>query len=361
MTDRAPQTGKEPWLAVILTMSVFPGIGQIYAGQVLKGLILAITIAVSFGLGSWLFFGPTGSILVGMSLLLASSILFVFSIFDAYYCARKANDAEFEALRKREKDPWFAVFLARFFPGLGHLYIGKWLVAILLFFLTIAIAIMSAGVPWAFVLFLGLLYLSAYHAYVASPTRRPKSQRLILGIFAILLLSRLVNVTIIELASRAGYPTDIATALSIRQAYYLPSSTMNPTLQIGDRVMVDKAIYRTASPQRGDIIVFEAPLDEEVEGAFIKRIVGLPGETVEIQAGVVYIDGQPLEEDYTTIPIQDIQEDYSPVEVPPNAYYVLGDHRNNSYDSRFFGSVPQDNITGKAITIFWPINRSGSI
>ncbi|MBE9101589.1 signal peptidase I [Vacuolonema iberomarrocanum] len=361
MIDRAPQTGKEPWLAVLLTAIVFPGIGQIYAGKLFKGLILAIATPALFGSGLWLIVGSTGSVWVGLLLLLASNILYVFSIFDAYHCARKVNDAEFEALRKREKDPWFAVFLSRLFPGLGHLYIGKWLVAMLLFFLAIAIAIMSAGVPWAFVLFFGLLYLSAYHVYVSSPTRRPKSQRLILGICAILLLSQLVNFAIEELASRAGYPTDIATVLSIRQSYYIPSSGMSPTLQIGDRIMVDKAIYRTASPQRGDIVVFDLPSEQEIEGTLVQRIIGLPGETVEIQAGAVYIDGQPLEENYTTAPIQDIQEDYSSVEVPPNTYYLLGDNRNNSFDSRFYGFLPQDSIIGKVMKIFWPINRSGGV
>jgi len=147
----------------------------------------------------------------------------------------------------------------------------------------------------------------------------------------------------------------------VAEARYIPSGSMLPTLQINDRLIIDKISYDFRNPKRGDIVVF-SPTDtlkkQNFKDAFIKRVIGLPGETVEVRDGLVYVNGQPIQEKY----VED-QPNYrfGPVTVPPNQYLVLGDNRNNSYDSHYWGFVPRPNIIGRAVVRFWPLNRVGEI
>ncbi len=134
MSNPQSITGKEPWLAVILS-GIFPGLGQIYAGKTIKGLCLIFIALILIGLSSFLILSPTGSIRLGIQLLIGFSLFYIFSLFDAYRCAVKSNSREFERLRKNEKDPWLAVFLTGLFLGLGHAYQEQWGVVILFFLL----------------------------------------------------------------------------------------------------------------------------------------------------------------------------------------------------------------------------------
>ncbi|MBO3458370.1 signal peptidase I [Aetokthonos hydrillicola Thurmond2011] len=143
----------------------------------------------------------------------------------------------------------------------------------------------------------------------------------------------------------------------VAEARYIPSGSMEPTLQINDHLVIDKISYDFENPQRGDIIVFNPTktlLEEDYHSAFIKRIIGLPGEKVEVKNGVLYINEHPLKEKYIAA-----KPDYQwgPVIVPPDSYVVLGDNRNNSYDSHYWGFVPRQNIIGRAIIRYWPISR----
>jgi signal peptidase I len=154
-------------------------------------------------------------------------------------------------------------------------------------------------------------------------------------------------------------------ALGIRtfvaEARYIPSGSMLPTLEINDRLIVDKVSYHFQNPQRKDIIVFNPThrLEEQnYHDAFIKRIIGLPGETIAIKDGQVYVNGRPLQEKYVR---ESPQYPYGPVTVPPNSYLVLGDNRNNSYDSHYWGFVPREKIIGRATVRFWPPNRIGGL
>lgn len=159
----------------------------------------------------------------------------------------------------------------------------------------------------------------------------------------------------------------IVLALGIRtfvaEARWIPSESMVPTLQKYDKLIVDKLSYHFTDPQRGDIVVF-SPTDEikkenpNLKDAFIKRIIGQPGDKVEVKGERVYVNDQPLRENYIEAPPE---YQYGPVVVPPNSYLVLGDNRNNSYDSHFWGFVPRDNIIGRAIVRFWPPNRIGEL
>lgn len=170
----------------------------------------------------------------------------------------------------------------------------------------------------------------------------------------------------------------ILLALGIRtfiaEPRYIPSGSMLPTLQINDRLIIDKLSYRFSIPQRGDIVVFsptEELKKEQYHDAFIKRVIGLPGDKVELREGKVYINSQPLSEDkyFSTPQATSIDVCNSsnprflaqPQTIPPNSYLVLGDNRNNSYDSRCWGVVPRDNLIGRAVFRIWPLTNLGTI
>jgi signal peptidase I len=168
---------------------------------------------------------------------------------------------------------------------------------------------------------------------------------------------------VIEIAKTLA--TAFVLAIGIRtlvaEARYIPSSSMEPTLEINDRLIIEKISYRFRTPQRGDVVVF-SPTDklreQNFKDAFIKRVIGLPGETVQVKGGKVYINGTALREKY----IEESPEyKYGPVTVPTDQYLVLGDNRNNSYDSHYWGFVPRKNLIGRAVVRFWPLDRLGSI
>ena len=139
------------------------------------------------------------------------------------------------------------------------------------------------------------------------------------------------------------------------ETFVVLGPSMEPTLHDLERLFVNKLVYRLQGPEHGDIIVFAYPRDPSRD--FIKRVIGLPGQTVEIQDGRVYIDGEFIVENYISFP--DPNGNYGEVEVPEAHVFVMGDNRRNSEDSRFFGFVPYSNIRGKAFLIYWPINRFG--
>jgi len=157
------------------------------------------------------------------------------------------------------------------------------------------------------------------------------------------------------------------------QAFKIPSGSMLETLQIGDHLLVTKfaydirlpsnvfldttdgkVLYQTGDPERGDIIVFKFPEDEKKD--FIKRVIGLPGETIEIKDKVVFIDGTPIDEPYvhhTKYTIQPIRDNFGPYTIPEDNVFVMGDNREGSYDSRWWGPVKREKIVGKALVIYW--------
>jgi len=157
------------------------------------------------------------------------------------------------------------------------------------------------------------------------------------------------------------------------QAFKIPSGSMKPTLLIGDHLLVCKFYYGTKipfinkfivrfnSPKHGDIIVFIYPLENK---DFIKRIIGLPGDEIEIINKTVYVNGKPYSDSrvfhsdsYIQPKIKGPRDNFGPVILPPNKYFVMGDNRDESYDSRFWGFVDQDSIKGKAFIIYWSWER----
>jgi signal peptidase I len=147
----------------------------------------------------------------------------------------------------------------------------------------------------------------------------------------------------------------------VAEARYIPSSSMEPTLEINYRLIIEKISYHFRSPERGDVVVFsptEKLREQNFKDAFIKRVIGLPGETVEVKGERVYINGKALKEQYIK---ESPEYQYGPIVVPEGQYLVLGDNRNNSYDSHYWGFVPKENLIGRAMVRFWPFNRLGSI
>ena len=154
--------------------------------------------------------------------------------------------------------------------------------------------------------------------------------------------------------------------LFIIQAFRIPSGSMIPTLRIGDQILVsklsyglknpfhDRYLFRTGSPKRGDVVVFKYPKDESKD--FIKRVVGIPGDHIVIRKKQIFVNGVLQKEPY--IQILDPTTDQSPrdnfeTKVPPHSYFVMGDNRDDSYDSRFWGFVKSRKIVGRAILIYW--------
>jgi signal peptidase I len=141
------------------------------------------------------------------------------------------------------------------------------------------------------------------------------------------------------------------------QAFYIPSESMTPTLKVRDRVLVNKLSYHMHAVHRGDIVVFERPPGEglgEVQiKDLIKRVVGLPGQTVEGRDGRVWVDGRELQEPYVH---GAITTPFPATKLSPHHYWVMGDNRINSRDSRFFGAIDRDLIVGRAFVRVWPLS-----
>jgi len=213
--------------------------------------------------------------------------------------------------------------------------------------------------------------------------------------------SRAVPATEVEVGERAA-PRSFAAELPVLiliafvlavllktflvQAFYIPSGSMEPTLAVGDRVLVNKVIYDLRDPRRGEVIVFgedaiavgddtEGPLRRfarslaaglglaaPAEKDFIKRVIGLPGDTIEQREGQIYINGDPLAETTVAeggyISARDPQNDFGPLTVPEREYFVMGDNRPNSSDSRFsLGTIPRDDVVGRAFVVIWPFDH----
>lgn len=145
------------------------------------------------------------------------------------------------------------------------------------------------------------------------------------------------------------------------EARQIPSGSMIPTLQIGDRLLVDKITYKFGELNRKDIIVFAPPPEAQVgeqKNDYIKRIIGLPGDEIEVTEGKVYLNGKEQKEPYIN---QQPTYNYGPAIVPEGELFVMGDNRNNSFDSHAWGFLPTNNVKGRAFFRFWPPNRMGVI
>lgn len=262
---------------------------------------------------------------------------------------------------------WIAGLLSMVQPGLGQIYNGQAKKGITLFFLQSFLAIplpLLVRYPsvLAFVTFC-LLLLSVYIGVMVD---------------AILNARRIGNNYLLKSYNRAFVyiGTFIAVAVIanigsftiknyIVQAYKIPAASMEPTLLIGDHILVDKLGSSSKNPERGDIIVFEYPGDSEKE--FIKRVVGIGGDTIDIRDKKLYVNSVLVKSDYaihTDAKIfpkgEERRDNYGAVTVPPNSFFVLGDNRDRSFDSRYWGFVEKSRIRGIARCIYWSWDSKNS-
>jgi signal peptidase I len=357
--DRRLSGNKEPWLAVNLSL-VFAGLGQLYVGKDVRGYVL-LTCQVSIvTIGCWLVLAPSGDATVGQGLLVLFLAIHMWNLYDAHRCARVMNNVEYERARREAADPWLAVLFTRICPGIGHLYTGRWLIGTILTLLTVTFMfgsrIVSEYSYWIDVVVSGYQGIAMYHAYGTAPYRREAS-RTSIALFAMAMV--LIGVTY-----DAGESV-------IRERYVMSanvvSGSMEPVLQMGDRILVDK---RIASYKRGDVVLFRMPLNASVfskERVSIKRVIAVGGEAVEVREDGIYIDGDRMIRKYLAVkytrysPMGEFGREGMEFNVPQRTYFLMGDNHEHSFDSRHLGAIPMVDIIGKAYKVYWPPSHVGVI
>ena len=147
------------------------------------------------------------------------------------------------------------------------------------------------------------------------------------------------------------------------QPYFIPSGSMESTLLVGDKVLVNKLAYDFHPIHRGDVVVFNRLPDDPDPGVdvLIKRVIGLPGETISASGGKIYIDGKLLPQPWLPKNTNTYTQPFGPTTIPAKCYFMMGDNRNNSTDSRVFGCVPKSYIIGRAFVIVWPLGQFGTL
>ena len=263
-----------------------------------------------------------------------------------------------------ERKPWVAGIMSVLAPGLGHLYVGRWelgvcwYATILLLILAFGLIVRSPLLPSIINVGGLLIPLVGYFFVTQSAVRHARNVRHTYSLkvynrWYVYLGLLVVGGIISSLLGDAGKEFVV-------QPYKIPAGSMIPTLLTGDHIYVDKLIYRAGErPQRGDIIVFKFPEDETKD--FVKRIVGIPGDAIEIRNKQVILNGAPIDDhDYTQRidpriidRLGNPRDNFGPITVPDNSYFVLGDNRDQSLDSRFWGYVEASKIKGKATVIYW--------
>jgi signal peptidase I len=262
----------------------------------------------------------------------------------------------------KPRKPWLAVLLSVFVIGLGHIYVGKAKKGLFLYLgqaaillVTIPLLIFKTSIyTYLFALFIGIGYLIFCAIDVLKIAREGKYSYALLKYnkwYIYLACYIMANIIIQPTVSYYIKENSV-------KAYKIPSGAMLPTLLIGDHILVNRYIYKQNSPSRGDIIVFEYDKEKSID--YVKRVIATPGDEVEIRNKIIFINNV---EQYSSYAIHSdsriIQQsssprdNFGPVTVPENQYFVLGDNRDNSYDSRFWGFVQKGKIRGKVVQIYW--------
>ena len=273
-------------------------------------------------------------------------------------------------MHNKDRNPWLAGLFTFFTIGLGHIYTGQAKKGILLFFIgqgallagalpliyyfpTVTIFISTLLIGFAFFIYCILDAVKVSKRYRFEYTLKKYNKWYIYvgcWILAAFIIQPIVSSSI---------------KLFIIQAYKIPSGAMKPTLQVGDHIIADKFTYRNSEPKRGDIAIF--PFPEDPSKDFIKRIVGMGGDTLEIRNKQVFINGEPYQERYKVdndsyIFPKNVQprDNYGPIKIPEDSLFVMGDNRDASYDSRFWGLVKKSSVKGKAKSIYWSWDKDRS-
>jgi signal peptidase I len=258
---------------------------------------------------------------------------------------------------KKRRNPFLAGLLSLLFTGLGQVYNGKAGLGIVFFLISAAPLILWGVLGWAlhfmglvalFIVSIVLWLLIAVHAFIQArrmgETELKRYQRTAVYAFFI----------IISLGSTFVPARTWMRPLLGISPYKMITASMLPTLQKDDFLMTNPRAYRSQPPKAGDLVVFEYPRDATKQ--FIMRVIALEGETVEIKNKQVFLDGSPLQEAYKMhedTGTETTRDNFGPLKVPAGHCFVLGDNRDNSNDSRFWGALPLANIKGRALYIYW--------
>jgi signal peptidase I len=261
-------------------------------------------------------------------------------------------------IRKKKRRPFLAAIATFGVFGLGQLYNGKPRKAIVAYAMLLAIGVffivapISARFSWLVVyLALQLLLCLILIVDAVRDARREREINLRWYNRWYLYLALMIIQAFVIL------PLQVKLCKLSTAAYSIPVGSMKPTIEIGDKLIADMKAYKKLPPQRGDLLIFRFPKDESI--TYIKRVIGLPGEKLEIIEQTVYINGQPLKESYTRFMLpKSTNQSFGYVQIPENHYFVLGDNRDNSRDSRHFGFVQRSQILGQARYLYWSTNRS---
>ncbi len=279
----------------------------------------------------------------------------------------------------KPKEPLLSLMLSIFYPGLGQIYSGYTFRGIL--FIIVPLLIGSALLWYVvqpetkiYVWMIGILIIGVgfviyvlVDSYQCSKRYNKENnleRKITTGKRVLYIIGILICLFVVDLSDLFGKPVANYIRENVVQAYKIPSGAMRLTLMENDRLFVDKKIYKKEKPKRGDVAVFIYPQDSSKD--FIKRIVGLPGEQIEIRDGRLIVNGQELDSSLTLFNHNyynrgEYGKEGVPVTVPLDAYFVLGDNSGSSHDSRYWGFVPAKNILGKAYKIYYPFDRSGPI
>ncbi|NJM98762.1 MAG: signal peptidase I [Phormidesmis sp. RL_2_1] len=339
------------WLAVNLS-GLMPGMGQCYGRQWLKGLAIAALFFMLLNRALWSLFAAEGDTMQAFWYLLAVGMVYLFNVWDAFATAGRPLYPLGHKYRGR--DLWYSVFLSQILPGLGHLYLNQAVVGIAFLLLGISFSLLANYQPILLPIACTVWSVAGYHAYRSTPLSGGRDySRSSTMLMVVVLGGLLLRLSI------GSLPMWVDNAV---MQCIVPSESMMPTLQVNDRIFVGRD--RHYRPDAGDVVVFTAPskaieiIEAEPDSLFVKRVVGLPGEKIAIHDGQLWVNDQPLAEDYVNAAPIYI---WGPQTVPNTMYFVLGDNRNESADSHVWGFLPRENVIGKAYKIYWPAARVRSL
>jgi signal peptidase I len=348
-SEKHQMVNKEPWFAVNLSY-FFAGIGQLYAGRSIRGIVLIVSLLILAVTGIWQIFTPSGNIIYGAGFLIASAILYIWNLFDAYEFTRRGNHPSFEQERKSQRDPWLAVFLTQIAPGAGHLYLRENIQGFIFLFLFVIFYAFQGIYIALGVVSIAVSAAAAIHVYFKAPVRRELSLRPLIILIAVMIVygtgSRMIPFYL---------KSDV-----IRN-FTTSSNDMAPVIYRGERFFVHQE--QPDEYQRGDVLVFELPGD--TTWIYLRRLIALPGESVVITPdSSVLVNDTPLRIDgksITTTPEGQYALPGEPYVVPDGQFFLLAEQPAGSRDSRYFGGITHENIIGHAYKIYWPLNRAGPV
>lgn len=259
---------------------------------------------------------------------------------------------------------WLAGLLSLVEPGLGQVYNGQFRKGVLLFLLPLVllpcyVLCLNSRHLFAYLAAYLLLALFYYLFVVGDAIVQARRQG---GAYRLKNYNRLsVYVAVVVVATLVSTGMNLALKYNFVQAFRIPAASMEPTLLVGDRILVDRSVY-AREPKRGAVIVFAYPEDPRKD--FVKRVVAVGGDTVAVRDKQLYVNGRPLLEPYIEHRESELfpatvnpRDNFGPVTIPTGACFVLGDNRDRSYDSRFWGVVGKERIKGTVKNIYWSWDR----